>query len=65
MKSPVVTTVATDTILESYEKQGEWFRVIIRSDKEGVASIGYILSSDVEIISEKLSQEKLSQEKLK
>lgn len=57
LKSPVVTTVAKETILESYENQGQWFRVIIRSDKEGFVSIGYILSSDVEIISEKLSQE--------
>ena len=57
LKSPVVTTVAKETILESYEKQGEWFKVIIKSDKEGFVSIGYILSSDVEIISEKISQE--------
>jgi len=57
LKSPVVTTVAKETILESFEKQGEWFKVMIRSDKEGFSSIGYILSSDVEILSEKLSQE--------
>lgn len=57
LKSPVVTTVAKESILESYERQGEWFKVMIRSDKEGFVSIGYILSSDVEIISEKLSKE--------
>lgn len=57
LMSSVVTTVAKETILESFEKQGEWFKVIIKSDKDGFVSIGYILSNDVEIISEKLSQE--------
>jgi len=57
LKSPVVTTVAKETILESYEKQGLWFKLMIKSDKEGFVSIGYILSSDVEILSEKISQE--------
>lgn len=57
VKSPVVTTAAKETILESYEKLGLWFKVIIMSDEEGFVSMGYILSSDVEIISEKISQE--------
>ena len=57
LKSPVVTTAAKETILESFEKKGQWFKVIIMSGQEGFVSIGYILSSDVEIISEKLSQE--------
>ncbi len=57
VKSPVITTAAKETILESYEKLGLWFKVIIRSDEEGFMSMGYILSSDVEIISEKISKE--------
>ena len=55
--SPVVTTVARGTILKSYERTGVWFRVIIMSDKAGFVSLGYIHTSDVEIVKENLSQE--------
>ena len=57
VNSPVVTTVDKDVILDSYEQLGKWFKVIVKSDEDGSVSIGYILSSDVEILSEKLSQE--------
>lgn len=56
-RSPVVTTVTKGTVLESYERQNLWFRVIIKSDKDGFMSLGYIHFNDVEIIREKLIEE--------
>ena len=56
-ESAVVTTMPKGSILQSYEKAGEWFRVIIGPDEEGFVVIGYVHSSAVEIMSEKLVQE--------
>ena len=57
IKSPVVTSALKGTILKSYEKVGEWFRVIIGPDKEGFVVIGYIHSNAVDIIKEKTTKE--------
>ena len=42
-KSPVVTTVAKGTVLESYERQNVWFRVIIKSELFGFLLVGELL----------------------
>jgi hypothetical protein len=56
-RSPVAVTLLKDTTLESYEKTGEWFRVIIGPDESGFKVIGYIHSSEVEIIRVKTVRE--------
>ncbi len=56
INSMVVTTATEGSILISYEKVGEWFRVIT-ADEAGFVVIGYIHSSTVEVISEKSIQE--------
>ena len=53
-ESPVVSTASKGTILDSYEKSGEWFRVVIGSDEKGFSVIGYIHSRDIIIIKEKI-----------
>ncbi len=57
MEGPVGATVAKGTILESYEREGEWFRVVYGPDEHGFSVIGYIHSGDVEIIREKITEE--------
>lgn len=57
INSPVVSTVSKGTVLESYEKAGEWFRVVLGPDEKGFTVIGYIHSSDVEVTREKISTE--------
>ncbi|MCK4646718.1 MAG: hypothetical protein KAU46_10730 [Candidatus Aminicenantes bacterium] len=56
-RSPAVAAALKGTILKSYEKEGEWFRVIIGPDKEGFVVIGYIHSNAVDIIREKTIKE--------
>jgi len=56
-ESPVVSTASKGTILDSYEKSGEWFRVVIGPDEKGFSVIGYLHSSDVVIIKEKIVKE--------
>ena len=55
--SPALSTVAKGTILKSYEKEGDWFRIIPAPDKDGVVSIGYISSADVVVLEEKTRPE--------
>ena len=57
IKSPVVTTALKGTVLKSHEKAGEWFRVIIGPDEKGFVVIGYLHSSAVDIIKEKIKKE--------
>ena len=56
-ESPVVSPASKGTILDSYETKGEWFRVIIGPDEKGFTVIGYIHSSDVQVLKEKISKE--------
>ena len=53
--STVAMTVPQSSILRSYEKEGEWFRVIFQQES-GIVVIGYIHSSQVEIMKEKVEQ---------
>ena len=56
MNSPVESTVAKGTILQSHEKVEEWYRVVIGPDESGFVVIGYIHSDNVEIIAEKTTK---------
>lgn len=56
-ESPVVSTRPKGTVLDSYEKTGEWFRVVIGPDEKGFTLIGYLHSSDVEVVEEKIIKE--------
>lgn len=51
-KSPVVMTVPRSSILQSYEKKDDWFRVVFKHEN-GIVVIGYIHSSQVKAIKEK------------
>lgn len=53
--SPVVMTVPQSSILRSYEKEGEWFRVIFQHEN-GIVVIGYIHSGRVKVMKEKIDQ---------
>lgn len=55
--SPVVKTAVWGDILESFEKEGEWFRVVVGPDEAGFVSIGYLHSGDVAIEEEKVSRQ--------
>jgi len=52
INSTVVMTVPQSSILMSYEKANEWFRVIFQHEN-GIVVIGYIHSSQVKVIKEK------------
>ncbi|MEE9502620.1 MAG: outer membrane beta-barrel protein [Candidatus Aminicenantaceae bacterium] len=53
--STVVITIPQSSILRSYEKEGEWFRVIFQQES-GIVVIGYIHSSQVQVMKEKVDQ---------
>jgi hypothetical protein len=55
IKSPVVMTVPQSSILRSYEKEEEWFRVIFQHEN-GIVVIGYIHSSQVKVMKEDVEQ---------
>jgi len=50
-KSQVISVLTSGTSLESYEKVGEWYRIVLGPDEQGYLIIGYINSRDVETIS--------------
>ncbi len=52
-ESPVIATVPKGTILKSYAKDGEWFRVIPEPGQEGIVNIGYIAFISVSVLEEK------------
>jgi len=55
--STVVITLPKGFLLKSYEKINEWFRVVIGPDEDGIVTIGYIQSQNVDVIREKIIQE--------
>jgi hypothetical protein len=57
IESTVVTTLPQGFLLKSYEKINEWFRVVIGPDEDGIVTIGYIQSQNVNIIREKIIKE--------
>jgi hypothetical protein len=54
--SPVVAAVPRGTILKSYAREGDWFRVIPGPGQEGVVTIGYVASPDVNVLEEKVQK---------
>lgn len=56
-ESSVVITLPKGFLLKSYEKINEWFRVVIGPDEDGIVTIGYIQSQNVDVIREKIIQE--------
>lgn len=57
IESTVVITLPQGYLLKSYEKTDEWFRVIIGPDDDGIVTIGYIKSQNVDVIRENIVQE--------
>lgn len=55
--SPVVSTLPKGTILKSFAREGEWFRVVTEPGREGFSVIGYVASTDVEIVEKKAVEE--------
>jgi hypothetical protein len=53
--STVVITVPRSSILRSYEKEGEWFRVIFQQES-GIVVIGYIHSGQAEVMKKKVDK---------
>lgn len=52
LESRIIGKAKAGTILESDERQGDWFKVSLLSDKEGLPIIGYVHASTVEIQAE-------------
>jgi hypothetical protein len=55
--SPTLSVVPKGTILKSFAREGEWFRVITEPGREGFVAIGYVLSNEVEVVEEKTLEE--------
>jgi len=56
-ESTVVITLPKGFVLKSYEKNNEWFRIVIGPDEEGIVTIGYINSQDVDVMRKKIVEE--------
>lgn len=56
-ESTVVITLSKGYLLKSYEKNNEWFRIIIGPDEDGIVTIGYIEPQNVDVIRENIVQE--------
>ncbi len=46
----VLLTLAKGTMLPSFEKTGEWFRVVVETGEGGLTVVGYVAAPDVEVI---------------
>jgi hypothetical protein len=57
IESSVVITLPKGYLLKSYEKNNEWFRIIIGPDEDGIVTIGYIELQNVDVIRENIVQE--------
>jgi len=56
LESPVIATLPKGTILNSYEAEGDWFRVVLPPGKDGIVMIGWIARSDVQVLKEKIKK---------
>jgi hypothetical protein len=57
LESPVVATLPKGTSLNSYEAEGDWFRVVLPPGKDGIVIIGYIAKSEVQVLEEKIKKQ--------
>ena len=46
----VLLTLAKGTVVPSFEKLGEWFRVVVETGEGGLTEIGFLAASDVEVM---------------
>jgi hypothetical protein len=53
LEGPVVLVAPKGLVLKAYEARGAWFRVLAVSPRDGTAVIGYLATSEVEILEEK------------
>ena len=56
LDGPIAATLPRETILSAYEASGAWYRVLATSTPGGAAVIGYIATSDVEVLEEKTAE---------
>ena len=57
LESPVIATLPKGTSLNSYEAEGDWFRVVLPPGKDGIVIIGYIAKSEVQVLEEKIKKQ--------
>jgi hypothetical protein len=57
LESPVVANLTKGTTLNSYEAEGDWFRVVLPPGKDGIVIIGYIAKGEVQILEEKIKKQ--------
>jgi len=57
LESPVIATLPKGTSLNSYEAEGDWFRVVLPPGKDGIVVIGYIAKSEVQVLEEKIKKQ--------
>jgi hypothetical protein len=55
-ESPAIATLPKSTVLNSYEAEGAWFRIVFTPGKGGVTLIGYVATNDVEILEQKIKK---------
>jgi hypothetical protein len=55
--SPAVSVLPKGTILKSFAKEGEWFRVTVEAGQKGFVVIGYLSSADIEVVEKKSVEE--------
>jgi hypothetical protein len=56
LESPVIATLPKGTTLNSYEAEGDWFRVVLPPGKDGIVMIGWIAKGDVQVLKEKIKK---------
>jgi hypothetical protein len=56
LESPVIATLPKGTSLNSYEAEGDWFRVVLPPGKDGIVMIGWIAKGDVQVLKEKIKK---------
>ena len=56
MKSPVIAELPQGTLLNSYDSDGVWFRVVLPAGKEGIVLIGYVSRLEMDILEEKVQK---------
>jgi opacity protein-like surface antigen len=52
LEGPIAAVVPKGTILRAYEAVGAWYRVLATTTRDGSSVIGYIATSDVEVLEE-------------
>jgi hypothetical protein len=56
LDGPIAATVPRAAILLAYEASGAWYRVLATATPGGAAVIGYIATSDVDVLEEKTAE---------